>query len=38
LTCAGKARKAGMLFEGEKAIRRFWEEKVRPKLSDEFYR
>eukprot|EP00624_Nannochloropsis_granulata_P005903 evm.model.NODE_4201_length_13017_cov_21.102097.3 len=33
----GKARKVGLLFEGENAIRKFWEEHVRPKLSDEFY-
>ena len=34
----GKARKVGLLFEGEKAIRNFWEEQVRPKLPDEFYK
>lgn len=34
----GKARKVGLLFEGEKAIRKFWEEQVRPKLPDEFYK
>ena len=34
----GKAKKVGLLFEGEKAIRKFWEEHVRPKLPDEFYK
>ena len=33
----GKARKLDLYFEGEKPIRNFWETKVRPKMTDDFY-